>query len=166
MRYFISDLHIDDSNILVYEHRPFSSLEEMKETIIRNWNAVVNETDEVYLLGDIGDISVLKHLKGYITVVCGNHDSISQIRKAYPTIEVSSYPIMVDNMWLSHEPIGYMPPEIPYINIHGHLHRFDYGMIGRTWNDGNRYFNVSVEKIDYTPISFDEIKERIKYNSV
>ena len=70
---------------------------------------------------------------------------------------------MVDSMWLSHEPIGYMPPEIPYINIHGHLHRFDYGLVGRTWGEGNRYFNVSVEKINYTPISSDEIISAIKY---
>lgn len=163
MKYFISDLHIGDQNILTYEHRPFSSLDEMRKTIVNNWNTRVEDTDPVYLLGDIGDISVLEELKGNIIIVCGNHDNDKKIKKEFPYIEVNTHPIMVDSMWLSHEPIGYMPPEIPYINIHGHLHRFDYGLVGRKWADGNRYFNVSVEKINYTPISFDEIRKAIEY---
>ena len=76
----------------------------------------------------------------------------------YDFIEDTKHKIL-----FTHQPVNC---KADWINIHGHLHRFDYGMVGRTWNDGNRYFNVSVEKIDYTPISFDEIKERIKYNSV
>lgn len=163
MKFFISDLHIGDNNILTYEHRPFTSLKKMKETIIDNWNKTVTDTDTVYLLGDIGDISILKKLKGNIVIVCGNHDNAEEIKEKFPHIEVNKHPIMIDNMWLSHEPIGYMPPEIPYINIHGHLHRFDYGFAGRKWEDGNRYFNVSVEKINYTPISFDSIKKCIEY---
>lgn len=163
MKYFISDLHIDDANILIYEHRPFKSLKEMRKTIVDNWNNIVTDEDDVYLLGDIGDISVLYELKGHIIIVCGNHDDVNKIYEHFPNIEVNRHPIMVGNMWLSHEPIGYMPPEIPYINIHGHLHRFDYGLVGRKWEDGNRYFNVSVEKINYTPISFDRIKEIIEY---
>lgn len=163
MKYFISDLHIGDKNILTYEHRPFANLDEMKKYIVTNWNETIKPDDEVYLLGDIGDISVLNELNGHIIIVCGNHDNAEEIKKKYPNIEVNTHPIMIDSMWLSHEPIGYMPPEIPYINIHGHLHRFDYGLVGRKWEDGNRYFNVSVEKINYTPISFDRIKEIIEY---
>lgn len=164
MEYFISDLHIGDANILVYEHRPFKNLEEMETTFITNWNNKVKKEDTVYLLGDIGDINVLGKLNGNIIIVAGNHDNVKEIRKKYPNIEVSVYPIMVGSLWLSHEPIGYMPPEIPYLNIHGHLHRFDYGLIGRKWIDGNRYINVSVEKINYTPISKDEIIKLIQYN--
>lgn len=163
MKYFIADLHIGDENILTYEHRPFKSLQEMRETLVRNWNNTVTDEDEVYLLGDIGDISVLSELKGHIIIVCGNHDNADELVKEFPNIEVNKHPIMVDSMWLSHKPIGYMPPEIPYINIHGHLHRFEYGLLGRKWKDGNRYFSVSVERINYTPISFDKIVELIEY---
>lgn len=164
-RYFIADLHIGDRNILTYEHRPFESLDDMRSTIVKNWNNVVNDEDEVYLLGDIGDISVLEELKGHIIIVCGNHDNYEEITKRFPDIEVNKHPIMIDYMWLSHKPIGYMPPEIPYINIHGHLHRFEYGFPGRKWEDGNRYFSVSVEKINYTPISFNDIGKLIGYKS-
>lgn len=40
-----------------------------------------------------------------------------------------------------------------YANIHGHIHHIKY--------DDKRFFNVCVECIDYTPISFEQIKEAI-----
>lgn len=162
MKYYIADLHNYDPNIIVYESRPFKSLEEMRDTLIRNWNGCVSSEDEVFLLGDIGDYEILGFLNGKITVVAGNHDDIDGIRNAYPSIEVSRYPIMVGNTILSHEPVGYMPESIPYLNIHGHIHSFFYGVPGN-WNDGNRYFCVSAEQIGYTPISEDEIIKMIGY---
>lgn len=35
---YTSDLHIDHKNIIGFDHRPFSSLDEMTEKIIANWN--------------------------------------------------------------------------------------------------------------------------------
>jgi len=32
--------------------RPFDGLDEMHETLITNWNAVVDKSDEIYILGD------------------------------------------------------------------------------------------------------------------
>ena len=135
----------------------------MRNTIINNWNNQVTDEDEIYLLGDIGDIEILGELKGKIIIVTGNHDNAEEIKARYPHIEVNTHPIMVGYLWLSHEPIGYMPPEIPYLNIHGHLHRFNYGLVGRKWKDGNRYFCVSVEQINYTPISEEEIAKSIEF---
>lgn len=164
--FFIADLHIGDKNILTYEHRPFKNLKDMKKTIVDNWNKVVSEDDTVYLLGDIGDIFILNELKGKIIIVAGNHDDVNRIKEIFPCIEINTHPIMVGPLWLSHEPIGYMPPEIPYLNIHGHTHRFNYGLLDRTWEGGNRYFCVSVEQINYTPISQEEITKLIQYESV
>ena len=73
---------------------------------------------------------------------------------------------MVNGLWLSHEPITFMPKECPYLNIHGHLHSLIYGTEDRTWKGGNRYFNVSVERINYTPISLEEITNLLKYHSI
>ena len=167
MKYFIADLHIDDPNILTYEHRPFENLTQMSASIIYNWTQTVGNDDEVYLLGDIGNINVLSYLTGKITIVCGNHDNYELIKTLYPNITVSKHPIMIDDVaWLSHEPIGYMAPEVPYINIHGHTHKFSYGLVGKNWQEGNRYFCCSVEQINYKPISMDEISKKIEYKPV
>lgn len=162
MRYFISDLHNYDANIITYSRRPFKDCESMRIHMINAWNSVVTGQDEVFLLGDIGDPEILAFLRGHIVIVIGNHDDYQELKRRYPYYEISRYPIMVDGMLLSHKPIDFIMPEVPYLNIHGHLHHLQYGFNGN-WNDGNRYFNVSAERVNYTPISEQEIIRRIGY---
>ena len=52
MKYYTSDLHFGHKNIIKYEDRPFSSIEEMDEALIDKWNKKVKKNDEVYILGD------------------------------------------------------------------------------------------------------------------
>ena len=138
MDYFISDIHNLDSNIITYEHRPFKDVYEMRKTIIENCNNIIKEHDTLWILGDIGNPEILKELKGNIKIILGNHDNKESILKVRFDIEIYDYPIMVGPLWLSHEPILYMPPEIPYLNIHGHIHSFQYGK-GIYWENGRRH---------------------------
>lgn len=81
MNYFISDLHFGHKNCLSFDNRPFTSIEENDETIIKNWNDTVGIDDDVYLLGDISwynatkTIEIFNNLNGYIHLIKGNHDS-------------------------------------------------------------------------------------------
>ena len=52
MIFFTSDHHFYHSNIIKYCQRPFHSVEEMNEEMIRRWNSVVGVDDTVYYLGD------------------------------------------------------------------------------------------------------------------
>jgi calcineurin-like phosphoesterase family protein len=80
--FFTSDTHLRHSAIIRFCSRPFSSLEEMDETIIRNWNAKVKPEDRVYHLGDFcfGNreeiLKMTRRLHGHIIIIEGNHDEI------------------------------------------------------------------------------------------
>ena len=82
--FFTSDTHFN--HVIVYESycperkKRFSSLDEMNEVLIENWNNVVQSDDLVYHLGDfaMGDRGKFeafrKSLKGKIILIGGNHD--------------------------------------------------------------------------------------------
>jgi len=84
MIYFTSDLHFHHNNILKYTTRPYASLDEMHEDIIKQWNAVVTPEDTTYHLGDFTFATpskaglvkdILYRLNGNIVLLQGNHDS-------------------------------------------------------------------------------------------
>ena len=162
MIYFIADTHFSDSNILKYENRPFADVSQMDEEMIRRWNSVVEEEDAVYILGDFGaagyEAELLGRLKGKKYLVKGNHDMQSNeyYRKA-GFAEVYDCPIILENFWiLSHEPL-YVNTNMPYANIFGHVHA---SPIFRDYSP--QHCCVSVERIAYTPVPFQEITAKVK----
>ncbi len=50
--YLTSDEHYHHRKILVYQNRPFNSLEEMNQTLIANHNSIVKTSDHVIHIGD------------------------------------------------------------------------------------------------------------------
>lgn len=168
MKFYIADLHDMDENIILYTHRPFDNAQEQHNAFVSNWNSKIANADEVFLLGDIGALDILKELNGKITIVIGNHDSYGDVfnfvrdHDLEKRIYVSKHPIFIEPVILSHEPITFLPPELPYLNIHGHLHDMEYGKQG-TWLDGRRFFNVAADNIDFSPISEQEIMNQIQY---
>ncbi len=81
--FMTSDLHFFHANILKYCDRPFSSVEEMHETIIARWNAVVPEDGIVLFCGDLyfnkrdkeAMRAILLRLNGEKIWALGNHDN-------------------------------------------------------------------------------------------
>ena len=164
MIYLISDLHLDHKNIMRYCDRPFSSVEEMNRTIIDNWNEVVEEDDFVYLVGDLAFGRRrskmrywLKKLNGNVILILGNHD------KGYLDSIVHADKCVLfykgKKFLLIHDP--------KMVNsgddwvIHGHEHNNKpekYPFM----NGKNRTINVSVELINYTPISLDFLVDRME----
>ena len=92
MKHYISDLHFGHKNVLKFDRRPFSSVEEMNQTILDNWNNTIKSDDDVYLLGDIfwkNDLAdeILPKLKGQKHLILGNHDRINNtMKKEYVSI--------------------------------------------------------------------------------
>ena len=80
--FFTADLHFFHRNILKFASatRPVTSLEEMHEALITNWNTQVRTFDHVYILGDLSfgsaeqTLQILARLNGILHLIIGNHD--------------------------------------------------------------------------------------------
>lgn len=87
--YFSSDWHLDHANVIKYDSRPFQNVNEMNETLIRNYNSIVKPQDDFYFLGDFcfnpkHTDYFLSRLQGNLFFIRGNHDDT---RKTVPLYE-------------------------------------------------------------------------------
>ena len=132
--------------------------------MITRWNSVVSKDDIVYHLGDFAFGSkeivgrLVGRLNGRIRLILGNHDRRNKpawydglgFDRVYDT------PIIIEDWFIiSHEPIKYMSPAMPYVNIHGHTHDECF--------DNPQRINISWEILDGYPISFEDIKAHCAY---
>ena len=80
MIFFTADLHFGHENVIRHCNRPFTSANEMDAALIRNWNATVEPSDEIYILGDftmrpaLEAHKYLAQLNGRKYFIRGNHD--------------------------------------------------------------------------------------------
>lgn len=157
--YCIGDNHFWHKNIIKYENRPFSSVEEMNEVMIKNWNEVINNKSKVIILGDwiFGNKdnveSIVRRLKGYKILILGNHDQYSPSYYSQLGVEeVSAYPIIVDDFIMcSHHPM-YISDNTPYINVFAHVHgNPEYKTISK------QSACLSVERWGYKPVLLGDI---------
>lgn len=76
---FWSDQHFGHVNIIEYAKRPFDSVEEMGEAMIKNYNEVVGPSDVCLwggdcFMGTVDGKEILGRLNGVKLLVLGNHD--------------------------------------------------------------------------------------------
>lgn len=167
MNLYISDLHFGHENAIKFDNRPFSSVEEMNETLVQNWNKAVSPEDTVYVLGDFfwkrkDMLAYLPRLSGKIILICGNHDGKWLKEK----VEHHSYLEVVDNgrsVVLCHYPIlSYNRMHYGGYHLYGHVHNskeaervakcFNLMGLKNAYNCG-----CMMEGFDYTPLTLDEI---------
>ena len=72
--YFTSDTHFGSKRTLELSKRPFSSIEEMDNKLMLNWNSTIKPNDIVFHLGDFGDYSMIDKLNGNIYLILGNYE--------------------------------------------------------------------------------------------
>jgi calcineurin-like phosphoesterase family protein len=128
----------------------------MDQFIVDRWNSVVRPQDHVYHLGDVAmkkdSIETVSRCNGHKRLVRGNHDIFRT--KEYLKYFDEIYGIRVlDGMIFTHIPIH--PESLGRFkaNVHGHIHASP--------SYGEKYFNVSVEVVNYTPISLEDLKKKL-----
>ena len=163
--YFTSDLHFNHNRDFIWKARGFNSVEEMNETIIKNFNKIITDEDTLYLCGDSmlgmdaqAGLNLLRRLKGQKYLVIGNHDTDNRIasykesgifvevqpqyRVKYKgrTYLITHYPTLVSNNGFN-----------DVINIHGHTHSKNH------LSENPYCYNVNVDAWDCVPVDFENI---------
>lgn len=178
--YYISDLHFGHANVLSYDNRPFCDIDSHDETIISNWNSVVNPEDDVWILGDFSwypagkTIEIYKRLNGKKHLVIGNHDKKllrnREVKELF--VETVDYKeIRIDSstgVVLCHYPIPCFNNHYrKWIHLYGHVHNsFEWNMMEHTRRQMEKLYDVPcrmynvgcmMSYIDYKPRTIEEI---------
>lgn len=177
MNYYISDLHFGHKNIIKFDERPFQSAEEMDAKIIENWNNVVKNGDNVYVVGDMfwckmdNAIEILNSLNGNKFLVKGNHDRCHDGRFLKKFIKVSEYMEVDDDgrkVVLCHYPIPYFKNHYyGWYHLYGHVHATkEYNLVLKAQQNlidemgfPCNMYNVGcmMQYMNYTPRTLNEI---------
>jgi calcineurin-like phosphoesterase family protein len=168
--FLISDTHFGHKGICKFlredgtKLRPWDDTDEMDEILVQNWNSVVKPNDIVYHVGDVvmnrRCLPTVGRLAGRKILIKGNHD-------VFPLVDFTPYfedvrgSTTFSDMILTHIPIHSASVGRFTVNVHGHMHdRFIPSDVDPTIPDPS-YFNVSVEQINYTPISLDDLRKAV-----
>jgi calcineurin-like phosphoesterase family protein len=167
MKYFTSDWHLSHQNIIRFANRPFASVEEMDDIIIKNVLSVVKDGDSIFFLGDFtwnreAGFRFFSQLSGAVEFhwILGNHDkewktykdrctSINQIKETV----IQGHPVT-----LCHYPmISWNKSHYNAWQLFGHHHapreaKIDKQVTGKA-------FNVNLEFNDYKMYSENDIAD-------
>lgn len=162
------------------KQRPWYTTEDHDAALIRNWNGRVQPNDYVLVAGDVAinrsALNTIVQCNGKKILIKGNHDKFrpEEYLGIFEDI-VGCY--AVSDFIITHIPIH--PMELRDSggrwrgNLHGHLHdlrvmRPTYDCGGR-W-DGEeidpRYLCVSMEQLNYAPITLEEAFERFEKQQI
>ena len=178
MIFFTSDTHFGHVNILKYCNRPFNSIEEHDEELIKRWNAKVSKNDIVYHLGDVGfgrnDYikNILNCLNGTINLCIGNHDwrsivkqqkwRFNEISQQYNLRIEGQHVILNHYPFLCYSGVYHKPASW---QLFGHVHTSPYSQetldSPRLKMLFSTQYDVGVDNNNFTPISFDEVSRII-----
>lgn len=192
--WFTADLHLGHFNINKYCNRPFLTKELaeelaileadkpstngiarmyqikrdvtflMDETIINNWNSIIQDEDVVYLLGDLCFADAYKakeyiqRLKGQIHFIEGNHDKpltalkyLFQSYSKYREITVEGVPVTLCHYAL---------------RVWNRSHRGAYSLYGHSHGSlpddpSALAFDCGVDTNNFFPYSWEDVKQRM-----
>lgn len=153
---FGADFHLGHKAICKYRPQ-FRDEQDHFEAIEKAYHDRVTKRDKCYLSGDIAFTEEMARRiakwPGQKVLVAGNHCTehvpMNVLVECFDEVHAM---VKYKEFWITHAPIH--PAELRgKVNIHGHVHH-------ATINDC-RYFNTSLENIDFKLISLHEIRDII-----
>ncbi len=172
MKFYTSDLHLEHTNCIRFDNRPFRNTDEMNAEIVKRWNTVVSKNDDVYVLGDIiwnnADVKYIRQLNGHKYLIRGNHDRLNnEIEKLF--VWVKDYAEIKDNgehLVLCHYPIAHWRnADYGTIHLYGHIHAGrdtrpfeEYTRLMKERGSPYECYNVGCMLHDYTPKTLEQLR--------
>lgn len=162
MDWFTSDTHFGHSMLIREDKRPFSTVEEMDQILIANWNRRVSPQDTVYHLGDFtlgrDHDKYLNQLNGNKILIIGNHDRKQALKVAtgwsaiYPLLELKKdkRPIVLCHYAMR----VWNRSHYGSLHLYGHSH----GKLAPT----TQSCDVGVDCWNFYPILLEEAIERMR----
>lgn len=168
--FLISDTHFGHQGVCNFlrddntKLRPWTTADSMDEDLVKNWNSVVSPKDRVYHLGDVvinrKALKILSRLNGRKVLIKGNHD-IFKLHDYVPYFDdIRGYHVLEDCL-LSHIPVHESNLYRWKHNIHGHLHH--RRVLDSSNNIHPKYYNVSVECVNYVPVEWNYLKKELEH---
>jgi len=162
MIYFTADTHFGHNNIIKYSKRPFNSVNEMDEMLLKNYNNIIKDEDIVYFIGDfclrpsnhiLYYQSLIEKMKGEKHLILGNHDKLKPFiyvemgfQSVHTSLEVN---INGSKLILNHDPSIHCMFDDKTIILCGHVHNL--------FIKQKNVINVGVDVCDYKPIDIRRI---------
>ncbi len=179
--WFTSDLHFGHQNIIRFCKRPWETTEDMDLSLIQNWNSVVKPDDLVFDLGDFAFATnarwkeLLSQLNGHHYLILGNHDITrwpgDKIMELFEGVSHQMI-LKIDGrtVYLNHYPYlcfggAWRNPENAVYQLFGHVHsgpNCEGADTDRLVNLFPYQYDVGVDNNNYTPISWEQVKEIIQ----
>lgn len=171
MIYLTSDFHFNHDREFIYKPRACESVHEMNGILITNFNEIVSDDDDVYILGDLmlggpdklnDGLNMLVALNGKLHLVRGNHDTDKRwaAYSMLPNVVEQSNAIYLKykgfHFYMSHYPTFTANLEKESlkrctINLYGHTHQQS-----NFYNDIPFMYHVGVDSHNNCPVSIDE----------
>jgi calcineurin-like phosphoesterase family protein len=172
-KFYIADPHLGHANVIRLSNRPFTTIDEMDEKLIQNWNNQVSNNDEIYIVGDLcyksrNPVEYLERLNGKKFLIAGNHDGrILKDKKCRSYFEdIRDIMTIEDNgkmVILCHYPMaewnGFFRGSI---HLYGHIHNNVDNDAYKIMSKLENAYNVGCDILDYAPRALEDV---IKYNS-
>ena len=172
--FFSSDHHFGHFNVIKYANRPFASVNEMDNELIRRHNSVVSKHDVVYFIGDFAFyrdpekiVELLRKMNGEKHFISGNHDKsmyTDLVMKQFQTFSKTPYrEIYVQDadarggrqsITLCHYAM-----RVWNKSHHGAFHLYGHSHGSLPDNPHSLSFDIGVDSWNFTPVSYERVKE-------
>ncbi len=159
-RFVTGDLHFFHQNIIRYCTRPFAGVAEMNEALERHWNDLIQDGDEVYVLGDFALArperyfelgKLFGRLRGKKYLLKGNHDRGAVLDLPWERLIVAGT-LEVDGVVLVHDGYDLENPKTyadrPIFQAHVH----------DVWKQRANRLNCGVDVWHFRPVEWGQAK--------